>query len=49
MNEKELYTWCIQQLRDKLAGNLSSKQIEKLDDVGFPWDMYKKEVMEVKK
>ena len=49
MNENKLHEWCMQELRDKLGGDLSSEQVKKLDNIGFPWDMYKKEVMEVKK
>lgn len=37
---KKLHKWCVQNAVDRVMGKLSQDKIDKLDALGFPWEVY---------
>lgn len=39
--EIDLYNWCKEQARLYFAGKLDQYKIDKLNEIGFPWEHYR--------
>ena len=44
---EEINSWCSQQRVDYHAGKLSKQQIEKLESIGFVWDVEEADFQEM--